>query len=258
MALYPSHITPGALLSRMLCVLLLCTAGAAIAAPAEHIVIQRKVRLAPSADLHYSIDARQSGLELKGEAQVNWTSTGNKYSVTAETRAMMIGKILEASSEGTIDKYGLAPARFVEKRFRREASTTTFNRELNTISFTQSSESYPLAGGEQDRTSIIWQLIAVARGAPEKFTNGSEWLFFVAGQRDAEQWSFKVIGREKIKTSLGEVNAVHVFRAPPPDDKSQKLDIWLAPSMEWYPVRLRFTDPDGDFIEQTLDNISKK
>jgi len=163
-----------------------------------------------------------------------------------------------ATSEGDIDEFGLAPARFVEKRFRREASTTTFNRETHAINFTQSTETYPLKGGEQDRTSIIWQLISVARGAPDKFTNGSEWLFFVAGPRDAEQWSFKVVGREKIKTKQGEVNAVHIFRAPPPDDKSQKLDIWLAPSSDWYPVRLRFTDPDGDFIEQTLDNVSKK
>ena len=51
---------------------------------------------------------------------------------------------------------------------------------------------------------------------------------------------------------------MHIFRAPPPDDQGQKLDIWLAPGQDWYPVRLRFTDPDGDFIEQTLDAVTKK
>lgn len=221
-------------------------------------MVKRKVSLAPSAELHYSIEAQQSGLHLNGEALVKWSAAGNKYSVTTETRAMMLGKILETTSEGDIDGYGLAPARFVEKRFRREASTTTFNRELNTINFTQSAENYPLKGGEQDRAGVIWQLIAVARGNADKFTAGSEWLFFVAGPRDAEQWSFKVVGREKIKTKQGEINAVHVLRAPPADDKGQKLDIWLAPSSDWYPARLRFTDPDGDFIEQTLDNVNKK
>ncbi|MFJ9532263.1 DUF3108 domain-containing protein [Herbaspirillum sp. NPDC101396] len=249
-------------LSRLLGVLLLSAATisplALAADPAEHPVLKRKVSLPPSADLHYNIEAKQSGLQVTGESTVKWSNANGKYSVNAETRAMLVGKILEATSEGDIDEYGLAPARFVEKRFRREASTTTFNRETHAINFTQSTETYPLKGGEQDRTSIIWQLISVARGAPDKFTNGSEWLFFVAGPRDAEQWSFKVVGREKIKTKQGEVNAVHIFRAPPPDDKSQKLDIWLAPSSDWYPVRLRFTDPDGDFIEQTLDNVSKK
>ena len=247
-------------LSRLFCTLLLSAASlSALAAdPAEHPVIKRKVSLPPSAELHYAIDAKQSGLQVQGEALVKWNNSGKKYIVTTETRAMMLGKILEATSEGDVDDYGLAPTRFIDKRFRREASTTTFNRETKAINFTQSTENYPLKGGEQDRASIIWQLIAVARGNADKFTPGSEWLFFVAGPRDAEQWSFKVVGREKIKTKQGEINAVHVLRAPPPDDKGQKLDIWLAPSSDWYPARLRFTDPDGDFIEQTLDSVNKK
>lgn len=247
-------------LSRLLCALLLTAAAgvAAAADPAEHPAFKRKISLPPSADLHYSIEAKQSGLQITGEAIVKWHNADHKYQVTTETRAMLLGKILETTSEGDIDDYGLAPARFVEKRLRREASTTTFNRELNTINFTQSAENYPLKGGEQDRAGIIWQLIAVARGNADKFTPGSEWLFFVAGPRDAEQWSFKVVGRERIKTKQGEVNAVHVLRAPPSGDQGQKLDIWLAPSSDWYPARLRFTDPDGDFIEQTLDNVNKK
>ena len=242
----------------MACLLTSCVISSAMAADSDpHPVIKRKLNLPPSAELHYNIEAQQSGLQVTGEALVKWNNADNKYSVTAETRAMLLGKILEASSEGDIDSYGLAPLHFVDKRFRKEPTTTSFNRELKTIEFTQSSQSYPLLGGEQDRTSIIWQLIAVARGNSDKFTPNSEWLFFVAGPRDAEQWRFKVVGRENIKTAHGEINAVHVLRAPPAQDQGQKLDIWLAPASEWYPVRLRFTDPNGDFIEQNLDKLSK-
>jgi hypothetical protein len=251
------HLLPR-LGAAMLTTTLLVSTGAMAADAAQHPAVKRKTSLPPSAELRYTIEAKQSGLQVSGESLVKWSNANNKYSVTAETRAMMVGKILEASSEGNIDSYGLAPVSFVDKRFRREATTTSFNRELNTITFSQSDGSYPLQGGEQDRTSIIWQLIAVARGNADKFTANSEWHFFVAGPRDAEQWSFKVIGREKIKTKQGEVNAVHIFRAPPPDDQGQKLDIWLAPSSDWYPVRLRFTDPDGDFIEQTLSSVNKQ
>ncbi|QDD66424.1 DUF3108 domain-containing protein [Herbaspirillum seropedicae] len=222
-----------------------------------HPVDKRPYNLPPSAELNYSIQAKQSGLDVKGQGLVKWTQTKTSYSVTSETRAMLLGKILEATSEGAVDAYGLAPDRFVEKRLRREPSTTTFNREQNKITFTQSAESYPLQGGEQDRTSITWQFVAIARANAAKMKPGSEWNFFVAGQRDAEQWTFKVVGREKIRTPLGETEALHLFRAPPPDDQGQKLDIWLAPKMEWYPVRLKFTDPDGDYIEQTLDSLKK-
>lgn len=230
--------------------------GARAADPA-HPVEKRAFSLPPSAALDYSIKAKQSGLDVQGQGLVNWTATKTSYRVTTETRAMLLGKILETSSEGGIDAYGLAPERFIEKRLRRDPSTTTFNREQNKITFTQSSDSFPLQGGEQDRAGITWQLVAIARANAAKMTAGSQWTFFVAGPRDAEQWTFKVIGREKIRTPQGETNAVHIFREPPPDDQGQKLDIWLAPSMEWYPVRLKFTDPNGDYIEQVLDSVKK-
>lgn len=252
MTLFPSAF------SRLACSALLVVASSQAFAADEHPAVKRKTSPPPSAELNYSIEAKQSGLSLKGEALVKWNNNGNSYSVVAETRAMLLGKILDSSSEGGIDSFGLAPNSFVEKRLRREASTTTFNRDAKTIGFSQSEQNYPLLGGEQDRTSITWQLIAVARANAAQFKNGSEWQFFVAGPRDAEQWTFKVVNREKIKTKMGELNTVHIFRAPPPDDQGQKLDIWLAPAQDWYPVRLRFTDPDGDFIEQTLDAVTKK
>lgn len=225
-------------------------------AATDHPVIKRKFNLAPSANLNYTIQARQSGLTLNGEGFVKWQADDRHFSVNSETRAMLVGKVLEASSEGEIDSFGLAPMQFVNKRFRKEATTTAFNRDAGIIYFSQSKETYPIKGGEQDRTSIIWQLIAIARAAPQQFKPGSEWTFFVAGQHDAESWTFNVIGSEKIDTPMGKLDAIHISKAPPPDATAQQLDIWLAPALEWYPVRLRFTDPDNDFIEQTLHHIS--
>jgi hypothetical protein len=234
-------------------------AGALAGARAlEHPVVKRAFDLPPSADLTYSIKARQKGFALNGDALISWRANDSKYSLNADTRASMLGKILENRSEGAIDSYGIAPAQFYEKRFRKDPSTTTFNRDSKTISFTEGKLSYPLKGGEQDRSTAPWQLVAVARGAPDKFTAGSEWSFFVAGRRDAEPWTFKVVNREPVRTGLGEVEAVHLVKAPPPDSKDQQVDIWLAPAHEWYPVRLRFTDDDGEFVEQTLEKITKK
>lgn len=217
-----------------------------------------KTNLPPSAELAYSINAKQKGIPIEGEAVMRWSAGAGKFSASNEARAILVGKILDAKSEGAIDAYGLAPATFTEKRFRREPTTTSFDRTSNTIRFTASEQSYPIEGGEQDRNSAIWQLISVARAAPAKFKPGSSWSFFVAGQRDAEQWTFKVVKREKISTPLGDMNALHIVKAPPPDSQEQKLDIWLAPSLEWYPVRLRFSDDNGDFIEQTLQKVGKK
>jgi hypothetical protein len=245
------------LLKHMACAWLAAgTLGAAGAA--EHVAIKRPVDLPPSADLTYSIKARQKGFSLSGEANINWRVAHGKYSVRVATRAMLLGTILENRSEGLIDGFGIAPGQFYEKRIRKDPVTTTFDRGGKGITFSESKLVYPLNGGEQDRTSVTWQLIAVARASPEKFTPGSEWTFFVAGRRDAEPWTFRVVRTEPIRTGLGQVEALHLVRLPPPDSRDQTLDLWLAPAHEWYPVRLRFTDNDDEFIDQTLEKLVRK
>ena len=228
--------------------------GSALAA--DHPARKRVFDLPPSADLIYSIKARQSGLTLGGDAVINWRAGEGKYSIVAETRTPLLGKILDNKSAGAVDDYGLAPTRFYEKRLFKEARTTSFQRDSKTIVFSDSQQSYPIKGGEQDRASVPWQLIAVARGAPDKFIAGSQWDFFVAGQRDAERWVFKVVERETVHTALGEIETVHLVKAPPPNAQDRQLDIWLAPKLDWFPVRLRFDDGDGDFVEQTLEKIN--
>jgi len=209
----------------------------------------------PAAELSYGIRARQGGLGINGESTMHWLPAGKRYTLTIETRAMLVGKILDEKSEGAIDAWGLAPASYTEQRFRKDATSVTFNRAARSISFSASDRTYPIRGGEQDRASVIWQLSAVARAAPARFRNGSSWNFFVVGQRDADPWTFKVGAQEKVAGPDGEVTAWHVTRNPPPGSEEQQLDIWLAPALQWYPVKLRFTEGGGDFIEQTLRQV---
>jgi hypothetical protein len=220
-----------------------------------------EINLPPSADFHYTIKAKQKGIPVSGEANVKWQLSAvngtQNYSVVTETRVMLFGKILDASSFGRIDAHGLAPDKFVEKRFGKKESISRFDRSTKTIHFTEASQTYSIKGGEQDRTSATWQLVAMARAAAEKFVTGSEWKMFVAGRRDAEDWSFKVAGTEIVVTPLGEFSAVHFIKAPPPDSKDQQLEIWLAPKLDWYPVRLKFSDADGDHVDQLLDSVRK-
>ncbi|TFW00949.1 DUF3108 domain-containing protein [Oxalobacteraceae bacterium OM1] len=217
-----------------------------------------RVNLPPSAELNYVIKSRQSGIPLEGNAVVQWTAGDRKFTLATEARAALLGKILDSKSEGLIDEHGLAPLSFVEKRFRRDQTVTTFDRTAGTIRFSTTEQTLPIQPGEQDRNSAVWQLAGVARAAPGKFKAGSEWTFLVAGQRDADPWTFKVVRQEKIRTPLGEISAVHVIKEPPADSKEQQVDIWLGPQHEWYPVRIRYTDADGDYIEQSLNQIQRK
>jgi hypothetical protein len=215
--------------------------------------------LPPPADLRYAIRAEQKGLTLDGEATVKWRAADGKYTLSGESRASILGKILENRSEGAVDDIGLAPEKFTEKRFRKDPYTVTFDRSARTIRFTESKLRYPIKGGEQDRASVSWQLAGLARAAPGKFAPGSELRIFVAGRRDAEAWVFKVAKTEKLRTPMGQFDAVHLVKAPSADSKEQQIDIWLAPGHEWYPVRVRFSDHGGDdVIEQTIVKITRQ
>jgi hypothetical protein len=57
---------------------------------------------------------------------------------------------------------------------------------------------------------------------------------------------------------MGTLNTVRIHKLPPPDQQGQQIDIWLAPALEWYPVRIRTTEADGDTIEQSLASITNK
>ena len=37
-------------------------------------------------------------------------------------------------------------------------------------------------------------------------------------------------------------------------DKS--IDIWLAPQQDWYPVKLRETDKNGDYLDMSLSSLN--
>lgn len=225
---------------------------------ADYPAVKRAVDVPPPAELTYKIEARQRGITLSGEALLDWRADSAGYSISNIARAQLLGKILETRSEGMLDEYGLAPVQFNEKRFRKPPTTVTFDRAVKAMNFSDGEQAYALAGGEQDRSSVQFQLASVARAAPEKFVAGSEWKFFVAGRRDAEQWVFKVVKRETIKTGLGTLQAVHLVKVPPPDSREQHIDLWLAPSLEWYPVKLRFSDDPGEYVEQTLEKLARK
>ncbi|MGO4380219.1 DUF3108 domain-containing protein [Pseudoduganella sp. RAF53_2] len=225
---------------------------------ADHPVVKRGFNLPPSAELVYSVKGSNHGIPLSGTGTVNWRQGEGKYTLTTEARSALFGKVLDYRSEGAVDDYGLAPATYYEKRIRKDPTTTTFNRESKQIEFQGGEPAFPLKGGEQDRSSAQWQLVSQARHAPDQFKPGTEWAFFTAGRKDAEVWSFKVVGPETLQTGAGELKVVHFVKAPPKRDAGQQVDLWLAPGLEWYPVKIRFMEENGDSFEQLLEKVNRK
>lgn len=213
-----------------------------------------KVDPPPSVELKYDVVALQKGQNFYGSGKIAWESHGDAYTVTGEATVIFFS-VLNFKSEGMIDEFGVAPVIYSEKRFRKPETNTHFHRERNTISFSASTAAYPRRGGEQDRASIIWQLASIGRGDSNRFSADAEIELFVAGARDGETWHIRVIGQEEVETGTGTIAAWHVVRIPRPGSYDQKLDIWFAPEQEWYPVKLRYTEVNGDFLDMSLSNL---
>jgi hypothetical protein len=208
----------------------------------------------PSANLEYKVFAHRDGQKFHGSGRIVWHAQEPHYLIMGEAN-LLVFTLLNFKSDGFIDEFGVSPALYSEKRFRKPETNTHFHRERNAISFSASTVSYPRKGGEQDRASIIWQLAAMGRGDASRFANGAEFDIFVAGVRDGETWRIQVVGEEEIEAGMGKVLAWHVVRHPRPGSYDQKLDIWFAPQQNWYPVKILYTENNGDFLDMSLSNF---
>jgi hypothetical protein len=244
--------------STLITLALALAATTASAAKSDYPVAKRATSLPPSADLSYAIRGSNHGIPLNGAGSIAWRQGDGGYTLHTEARSSLFGKVLEQRSEGTLDDYGLAPATFYEKRFRKDPTTTRFDRGARRIEFEDGKLSYAIRGGEQDRSSVTFQLAMLARATPEKFSPGSEWTFFVAGRRDGEPWTFRVVGTETMESAtLGEQKVLH-FSRKQVGSHEQQVDLWLAPDLDWYPARILFKEEDGDSFEQVLEKVNRK
>lgn len=210
----------------------------------------------PSVELAYSVNATRGEQAIHGNGKIAWHARGTSYEINGEASVMFFS-VLTFKSEGTLESQGVAPILYSEKRFRKSSTNTHFHRERKTISFSASTASYPRLGTEQDRASIIWQLASIGRGDPAQFYPGAVFEIMVAGTRDAEPWQLRVVGEETIAGRAGQIQAWHVVRRPRPGSYQQGIDIWLVPGQDWYPLKLRYTDPNGDYLEMSADTITR-
>lgn len=248
--MFSTYLNRGTLLLAALLSLPSATMAAPQDAPA--------VKPPPSAQLLYRAKADVRGMALDGQSQIDWSSDARSYALMLETRTSLTGVLLQEKSEGGFDRHGFAPNRYTAKRLLKSPTATVFDRNAGAIAFAGDGPTHALQGGEQDRVSVLWQLMSMMRARPAAFAIGSRWRFFVAGQRDGDAWTFEVKAKQRLRSPLGELDTLHVAYLPEDASSKTQVEVWFAPSQEWFPVRIRFSEPNGDFIEQSLERITRK
>lgn len=222
--------------------------------PAGLPVAGYKVSLPPPAELTLDVERTDArGSNWSGQALMSWSRSGSAYrmSVVASVTIMVTINLVELTSEGTVGPEGIVPRSMTEKRRNKAATATHF--EQGRITFSASPASYAIVPGTQDRATFPMQLAGIARADAAQL--GSTIELMVGEDKGASVFRFEVQGQEDIDTPMGRMATWHLARPPLPGSYSSRLDVWLAPGHEWYPVQIRNTEANGAITTQTIRKI---
>jgi hypothetical protein len=206
-----------------------------------------------TAHLHYKVLAQVKGMELTGEGELLWRNDGHDYEAKLEVRAPFV-RTRTQTSAGQVTSQGLEPLRFSDKN--RSEQAAHFQRDKGVVSFSGNRPDAPLLAGAQDRLSVMLQLGAMIGGAPQKFPPHTEIAVQTADTQEAQGWTFTVEGMEQLRLPGGSVAALKLIRNPR-KEYDQKVELWLAPGMDYVPVRLRLTQPNGDSVDQQWSSTDR-
>lgn len=180
-----------------------------------------------------------------GEGRDLLVHDGNQYKVVSETipkglAAIFIKKI-RRESRGAITEAGLRPVSFEEHGRKSGIRAAEFNWRDSTLRLINgdSNTIVPLPQNTIDQASLPYGF-AFAGRVPDGFSA------YVADGRRIKEYRYRIVGRERVQTVLGEIETIHVEKVRGPDDK-RSFDFWLAVDHHFLPVKMRFIEKGRAF-----------
>jgi hypothetical protein len=192
---------------------------------------------------------------LSGTGELRWEPDGDRYRVRMEGRIAGF-TILRWTSVGGLDRTGLAPIRYTDRRSGGREHAANFVRADGVVRYSGPSIEHVLPAAGQDRLSWMVQIAAVVQARTQPPAPGERLQLWVSGARgDADVWSFRVIGPATVKIG-GEAVATLALLREPRQPYDTRVEVWLDPSREHLPVRARLSSGrSDDALELTLQPV---
>ena len=201
--------------------------------------------------LQYELSGTSKGVRYTASANISWKHQDNNYQLRHDIQAFVFGKVSQ-TSVGQMGGSGLLPTRFGDQR--RQEQAAHFDRAKGLLIYSANTPSQSIEEGAQDRVSLFVQMAGAMAGTPALRTEGQQLSFQVVSAKQAEVWTFAVLGAETIKLPLGDMDSLKLQRLPR-KEYDQKIDIWLSPIHGYLPARIRVILANGDVIEETLQSV---
>jgi hypothetical protein len=194
---------------------------------------------------------------LTGTSTTEWRVDPDKQRYEIKVRATVFGiPLADLSSTGSIRRFGLAPERYVQKTGTRAPQAANLDWDKRIVTFSSRSFQRPMQDGIQDRLSFQFQLMAIGQRLPDAMREGGTISMEVATPGDVESYHFLVVGAETIETGSGPIAAIKLDRPKSPPAEA-RVEVWLAPSRGYLPVKLRFTDRRDNWTEMLLESVDE-
>ena len=94
---------------------------------------------------------------------------------------------------------------------------------------------------------------------PDLLNPGSSFELNVVTQRKLEQLSFDVVGKDVVRTPIGDVPTVHVRpRKTIVDGGALPADVWFAPGLQYLPVRIYIKMSDDVYMDMQMSRAPQQ
>lgn len=190
-----------------------------------------------------------------GEGRDLLEHDGKQFTVISESRTVGVAAFfykldIRRESKGLVLRNGLRPLSFIEDRSRKPLRRATFDWDAMKITLGEGEETQTLElpANTFDQTSFAY---AFAFDAP---SDESVAVYLTDGRRLAD-YNYKLIGRESVKTPMGDLETLHYQKVRAPDDK-RGFEIWLAVDHHHIPVKIRYVEKNGTIVDSTVTGIS--
>jgi hypothetical protein len=216
----------------------------------------------PSTRLTYTLTGNYRG-PVYGQAQVEWLRAGTRYQVHMD---LSVGPAFaplmsrRVSSEGEVTPEGLRPRRYDEETrvALREPRRLTVFLDTDVVRLANGAE-VPRPAGVQDSASQFVQLTWVYTTRPEQLQPGRSVELPLALPRVVQPWTYDVVGVETLATPAGPVEAVHVKpRREPRPGGDLTAELWVAPSLQYLPVRIVIRQDEQTHIDLQIDRLPEQ
>lgn len=130
---------------------------------------------------------------------------------------------------------------------RRVRLAFDWERKLVTNTIGKDAWRMPIPEGAQDK--LVYQL-SLMRDMQRP--NRPSLTYRIADGGTLKTYQFAVLGEEDISTPLGKLRTIKIERI---NDK-RDTTVWLAPRLQYLPVRIRQTDKDGSELSMQLKSLA--